>query len=227
MTGISEDLIMKKILVIVPTRSRNHKTKEFVEEFFKNSEISDLLFGLDDDDQHTYDRIQNVKYEVNPRLRLNGTLNLLAKKYCEHYECISFMGDDHRTRTKGWDSIIYEKIKDIPFGIAYGNDLLAEERLPTAVIMKSEIIKRLGFMSPHSLTHLYLDNFWLDLGKRLNSIHYFPKVIIEHMHYGRKGKSPKDDIYIEVNSPEMHKKDKLAYKIYLQENFENDLKKFK
>jgi hypothetical protein len=134
------------------------------------------------------------------------------------------MGDDHRIRTKNWDSIIYEQIKNINFSIAYGNDLIQMERLPTAVIMDSKIIQRLTYMSPPSLTHLFLDNFWKDLGDRLQTLRYFPEVIIEHMHYST-GKSDKDLMYEEVNSKEMTKKDRSAYKIYLENNFENDVRK--
>jgi hypothetical protein len=215
---------MKKILIIVPTRNRNIKSKEFAQDFFINSDISDLLFGLDDDDQQNYERISGVLYDINPRMRLNGTLNFLAKKYSTNYEYISFMGDDHRIRTKNWDSIIYDQIKDINFSIAYGNDLIQKEKLPTAVIMDSKIIQRLSYMSPPSLTHLFLDNFWKDLGIRLQTLKYFPKVIIEHMHYSN-GKSDKDSMYEEVNSKEMFKKDRTAYEIYLKNNFENDVSK--
>lgn len=217
---------MKKILVIVPTRDRNEKCKEFAAEFFANSTISDLLFGLDDDNHHTYDRISGALYDVNPRMRLNGTLNFLAKKYAEHYEYISFMGDDHRIRTKNWDSKIYEEIKNTEFSVAYGNDLIQKEKLPTAVIMDSKIIQRLGYMSPPSLTHLFLDNFWKDLGYNLGTLRYFGDVIIEHMHYST-GKADVDTLYEEVNSKEMTKKDRFAYTTYLESRFQNDLGKFR
>jgi hypothetical protein len=215
---------MKKMLIIVPTRNRNIKTKEFVLEFFKNSTISDLLIGLDDDDCQNYDRIDNVIYEINPRLRLNGTLNLIAKKYCHDYEYIGFMGDDHRTRTHNWDNLMYEKIKSTSNSVAYGNDLYQSEKLPTAVIMDSNIIQKLGYMSPPSLTHLFLDNFWKDLGLRLQTLQYFPDLIIEHMHFSQ-GKSDKDQLYEEVNSKEMTKKDRLAYNLYRETQFENDIGK--
>ncbi len=215
---------MKKILIIVPTRNRNIKTHEFATEFFKNSTISDLIYGLDDDDQQNYDRLDNVIYEINPRLRLNGTLNLIANKYASKYEYIGFMGDDHRTRTYNWDSIMYEKMKTISNVVAYGNDLYQGEKLPTSVIMDSNIIRRLGYMSPPSFTHLYLDNFWKELGTRLKTLTYFPDIIIEHMHFVL-GKADKDELYSEVNSKEMNKKDKLAFENYVLNDLENDLRK--
>lgn len=217
---------MKKFLTIVPTRNRNHKTKELVDEFFKTSSHSDLLFGLDDDDEMNYDRIPGVMYEVNPRLRLNGTLNLLANKYCNQYEYICFMGDDHRPRTENWDLKLYESIKDKNYGIAYGNDLIKGWKLPTAVFLDSRIIQKLGYMAPPILTHLFLDDFWRDLGNNLGTLVYSENVVIEHMHFIR-GKSELDEIYEEVNSKEMKHKDRDAYEKYLKENFGHDLGKLK
>ena len=40
---------MNSVLLIVPTRGRPDKSIEFYEEFKKNSTITDLVFGLDDD----------------------------------------------------------------------------------------------------------------------------------------------------------------------------------
>jgi hypothetical protein len=217
---------MKKILIIVPTRNRNVNCHEFAQEFFKNSQISDIMFGLDDDNQQHYDRIAGVLYEVGPRLRLNGTLNFLARKYASQYEYIGFMGDDNRIRTPWWDMIMYEKMKNIPQCVAYGDDLIQRENLPTAVIMDSSIIQTLGFMSPPALTHLYLDNFWKDLGQELGTLTYFPDVIIEHMHFS-KNKSKKDELYIETNSRETKIKDRTAYKEYIKTQFKQDLAKLK
>ena len=103
---------MNKVLIIVPSRSRPEVSLEFYEEFSKNSEISDLMFGLDDDDVE-YPRIPGVLYEVNPRKGMNGTLNELAVKYADKYDYIGFLGDDHRPRTQGWDKILVDAIKDV------------------------------------------------------------------------------------------------------------------
>jgi len=83
-------------------------------------------------------------YEVNPRAMMNGTLNLIANKYADKYEYIAFMGDDHRPRTIGWDQKLVDSIADINNGIAYGNDLFQGINLPTAVLLKSSIVKTLG-----------------------------------------------------------------------------------
>lgn len=203
---------MNNVLLIVPTRGRPETSIEFYEEFKKNSTITDLVFGLDDDDVE-YPRIDGVLYEVNPRAMMNGTLNLIANKYADQYEYIAFMGDDHRPRTYGWDAELVNSIKDIKNGIAYGNDLFQGQNLPTAVLLKSNIVKTLGFMAPPAMKHLYLDNFWKDMGQELNSLVYRDDVIIEHMHF-LIGKSQEDAGYAEVNSSSIASHDQRAYLEY-------------
>lgn len=217
---------MKKLLTIVPTRSRNEKHKELTELFLKTSKVSDLLFGLDEDDQHTYDRLNGVMYDVNPRLRMNGTLNLLANKYCNEYEYICFIGDDHRPRTEGWDEKLLASIKGKPYGMAYGNDLLKGKKLPTAILMDSNIIKKIGFMAPPILIHLYLDNFWKDFGNALGTLTYSDDVVLEHLHYSR-GKSDIDEVYLEANSSAVKSADQENYEKYKVEQFQIDLEKCK
>lgn len=217
---------MKKLLTIVPTRSRNESHKELTELFFKTSKVSDLLFGLDVDDQHTYNRLDGVLYDVNPRLRMNGTLNLLANKYCNEYEYICFIGDDHRPRTDCWDVKLIESIKDQPYGMAYGNDLLKGRKLPTAILMNSNIIRQIGFMAPPVLIHLYLDDFWRDFGNALGTLTYSEDVILEHLHYSR-GKSAVDQVYLEANSSAVKNADQENYEKYKSVQFKIDLEKCK
>jgi hypothetical protein len=212
-----------RVLVIVPTRSRPESTQLFFDLFQANSTKSDLAFCLDDDDESVYPRIPGVIYEVNPRLRLCGTINLIAKKYAEDYKYVAFMADDHRIRTPGWDAVMTSQSQK-QASICYGDDLLQGARLPTAVLMTSNIVRALGFMAPPQCVHLYLDNFWLDLGNALGILSYFPEVIIEHMHYSN-GKSEMDAIYADANSSERFSSDCAAYHEYLNSQFASDIEK--
>jgi hypothetical protein len=184
--------------------------------------ISDLMFAIDEDDADSYPRIDGVLYEVNPRMGMNGTLNYVANKYANSYKYIVFMGDDHRVRTFGWDLVMAEKIGSL--GVAYGNDLIQGQALPTAVMMSSKIIKAIGYMAPPKQKHMYLDNFWLDLGTRLNAIHYLEDVIIEHLHFS-VGKSDMDSGYQETNDSAIYNADKVAYDEYLSTQMDIDIEK--
>jgi hypothetical protein len=218
--------VNKTILTIVPSRNRNSKCLNFYESFKDNTLTSRFCFALDDDDAHNYDFIDDEKvfYEINPRMGMNKTLNYVANKYVNEYDYICFMGDDFRCRTYAWDNILLAYISDIKYGIVYGNDLLQMEYLPTSVMMDSEIIKKLGYMSPLKMNHMYIDNYWKKLGETLGTLRYVPEVILEHMHFSNN-KSELDDIYREVNSQEITEKDIYEYNRYLNEDFYNEIKK--
>ena len=214
---------MSRLLVIVPSRKRPKACAELLQEFLKTSEDAEILFGLDDDDKSQFPTEVLEAAEINPRLRMGGTLNLLANKYADKYEYIGFMGDDHRPRTQGWDKILCDAIGEKP-GVSYGDDLLQGANLPTAVILSSGIIRKIGYMVPPTLIHMYMDNFWRDLGDKLGNLVYRPDVTIEHLHY-LAGKAINDLQYQEVNSAAVYENDRIAYGLYLAGQFEKDIQK--
>lgn len=228
--------IQAKIIVLVPSRDRDTKHIELIQAYTATTDTinSQLVFGLDSDNYTEYNQEvaknsapNHIFYDVNERVRMLPTLNLLAKKYASKADIIGFWGDDHRPRTNHWEKLVIKAFEDLGgTGIVYGDDLLQGENLPTAVFISSDIIKTLGFMTPHDLIHLYADNFWKDLGQSLGKIKYLPELIIEHMHYSN-GKSEQDAMYTEVNSSEMYKKDEETYLEYKKDQLEKDVDKLK
>jgi len=215
---------MNTNLVILPTRSRPDSAERCINALKEHSTISDFVIAIDDDQSDLYPRLEGVTYEVNPRLRMNGTLNLVANKYVDKYETIFFLGDDHLVQTPAWDQYLSGAIEQKGYGLAYGNDLLQGVKLATAVMMSTNIIKPVGYMAPPKLVHLFMDNYWMTLGKRLGTLWYFEKVIIEHLH-PVAGKVAWDDQYREVNSDEISNGDKKEFTRYLNEEFDTEFKK--
>jgi hypothetical protein len=213
---------MKKTLVIVPSRKRPKACLELLAEFNLKSSDADIIFGLDDDDKSEYDPRVLARAEINPRLRMGGTLNLLARKYAKEYEYLAFMGDDHRPRTNDWSNELIKGLGGKP-GVAYGNDLLQGSNLPTAVLLSAEIVRKIGYMVPPSLVHMYMDNFWRDLGEKIGNLHYREDVVIEHLHY-LAGKAINDLQYQEVNSSAVYERDRIAYEEYQKEQMDSDAK---
>ena len=217
-----------RMLTIIPTRGRNDNAIRLFEAINATADFTEVVFAIDADDVGTYKGLMhetagldNVKVVVAERMGMNGTLNHWAKWYADEYDYICFMGDDHMPRTGGWDTALAEAIGDQP-GIAYGNDLLQGQNLPTAVVMSTSIIQAIGFMSPPALKHLFLDNFWLAVGTSLGNANYLPDVILEHMHY-LNGKAELDDRYAAVNNPEMHNGDQAIFAEYMGSQFASDL----
>jgi len=214
-----------EILTIVPTKNRN--LQEFCDSFFANTKYSKLVFAVDENNYHLKNDLPNIHYEIVPNKNKIGAvypLNYVARKYYKSYTHLVFMADDNRIRTKHWDSYLYNKIKDIRYGIAYPNDLLQGENLPTVVMLDSLIVKILGYMVPDIILHQYCDNFWKELGEKLQTLHYLPNVIIEHLHW-INNKSNIDSVYKDSLAIEGVSTDR--YNEYKNRFFTQDINKLK
>lgn len=215
---------MNSNLVILPTRSRPESAERCINALKEHSVMSDFCIAIDDDQADLYPRLDGVIYEVNPRLRMNGTLNLVANKYADKYETIFFLGDDHLVQTPSWDEYLSKAIAHKGYGLAYGNDLLQKQNLATAVMMSTNIIKAVGYMAPPKLVHLFMDNYWMILGSRLGTLWYFDNVIIEHLH-PIAGKATWDEGYVEANANEVGAADREELHRYMEEEFATELEK--
>jgi hypothetical protein len=220
------------LLVIVPSRGRPQHIAALHDAWQATSAgVASLLVAVDNDDATLpeYQRVcdeRGIWLEVGPRLRLGGTLNKLATKFADTYGAIGFLGDDHRPRTGGFDRHLVSALGEMGTGIAYGNDLLRAEDLPTAVVMTSDIIQALGYMVPAGLVHLWIDNAWLELGRGIDRITYLPDVVIEHLH-PIVGKGEWDDVYVECNSEEQLESDRGRYRAWLEDGLAADVAKLK
>lgn len=182
------------------------------------------MFVVDPDDPVLHEYRGLLERGEIPRLMvLDATsggmvyaLNFAARRYAELYDVVGFMGDDHLPRTHGWDQTVTDACDSLEPRLAYGNDLLQGRALPTAVFMQARLIRAMGFMAPATFKHLYVDNFWLELGHRLGGITYLPHTVIEHIHPAA-GKTPMDDGYRRVNAPEIDNGDRTTYQTYLSD----------
>jgi hypothetical protein len=225
---------MNKFLVIVPTRNRPNNMVELIQAWKDADTKAELEFAFDEDDPalDEYIRLFNENaagdlrfwYAVGERLRLGGTLNKEAAENAPYYKYLGFMGDDHRPRTMNWDGKIAGVLDNLETGLAYGNDLVWGEGLPTAVFMTSDIVNKLGYFVPPGMIHLYLDNFWLEFGRAINKIAYLNDVIIEHMH-PCVGKAQEDAGYIEVNAQEIYDHDLHVFNEYKKNQMALDVAK--
>lgn len=213
------------MIVIVPTRGRPHAVPEMIGAWEQTRTCAYLLFAVDYDDPQLaayYKHSRSLPEWVNiecvpcPGLKSRGmvaTLNYWAVQMAEcglAGEHVGFMGDDHRPRTFGWDARMMQD------AIVYANDLLQGQNLPTQVMMPARWVTALGKMCPETLTHLYVDNYWKELGARVQRLVYLPDVIIEHMH-PVAGKAEWDEGHVRVNGGEMYHNDAQAYAKYVND----------
>jgi hypothetical protein len=221
------------LVAIVPSRGRPQAAREMAATFQETCQAETRLVLAVDLDDPTVDEYLNLlqtgKVDVylapGPSTMVR-TLNLAALRYAAESFAVAFLGDDHRPRTPGWDTAYVTALQELRTGIVYGNDLLQGEAIPTQVAMTSDIVRTLGHMAPPPLTHLYVDNYWRDLGKAADCIRYLPDVVIEHMHPFAQ-KAPMDDGYARVNDSLMYARDSVAYAAYVARQMTADAQKVK
>jgi glycosyltransferase involved in cell wall biosynthesis len=208
---------MKNLAILVPSRERPSNIAELIKSLDETETESDLIVILDDDEPcfEQYIELGATMITIEKEGRgMAKPLNFAANLFKDDYRHFAFLGDDNRPRTKNWDVHFINALDELETGIVYGNDLFQGEALPTAAALTGNIVKALGGMVPQGMIHLYLDNFWLRLGQDLGAIRYLPEIVIEHLH-PYAGKSSWDQVYRDVNSPEMYSADKQALEDFL------------
>ncbi len=190
--------MITKIALLLPTRNRMDDFKIFAESWRRTTEGLSVVIVRIDNDDNTYDEIKHdypeFIYEYGERNPPITILNELAVKYSQIYTYVNFMEDDCNFNTSGWENIFIDKMNEIgENAIVWGNDLINKENLVGLPFMNSKIVRCLGYIAPPDIKYLWVDHDWLKLGQALNSLYYFPEVVVEHRHYST-GKRQKDSI---------------------------------
>lgn len=222
------------LTVICPTRGRPDNARDAYRSFLRTRQRANthILFAVDEDDPSL--DLYRASFEFDEDLyflpifvtrkahNMAEALNEAAKAVGPSYDFLGFIGDDHRFRTQGWDHHIVTNLELQGGGLAYANDLMQSENLPTQVFMNTVIVENLGWMALPGAHHLYLDNAWKDLGEAADCLYYFPDLVIEHMHFA-SGKAPMDEGYARVNSGEMYTHDAQVFNKWKEDEFERDV----
>jgi len=219
-----------KMCVVVPSRGRPENAERLAKAFIDTNVDADLYFIVDNDDPKWNEYAKNENIKCLPAdnktggcaASLNtGVVYLLDFAKFPLYDYFVFMGDDHLPRTQNWDKAFIQAL-GINTGIAYGDDLLQGENLPTAFVMSRDLVVELQGMTFPGCIHLFFDNFVKQLGIDLNYLKYLPQVIIEHLH-PVAGKAEMDEGYARVNQPKWYEEDLLALQKYLRSQEYADL----
>lgn len=182
---------MKDLLVITPSRLRAARLREMVTATLELSAAqTDIAVCVDEDDPERdayadicWERRPRVTWHCGPRQSLAGWTNVIASSGARKYRALASLGDDHLPRTPGWDSLLLAAIDAMGgTGIAYGDDGIFREGLPTAPVISSDIVRALGWMCLPDCRHMAVDLAWKDLGLGAGCLAYVPEVSIEHVH---------------------------------------------
>ena len=213
---------------ICPSRNRPDSITRLLQAWDDCRATAHLVVAVDDDDDNL-DDYRAVMADtdpdqftliIGPRERLGPTLNRIACAYAIHFDAVGFLGDDHIPRTPRFDQRLADVLDG---GLAYGNDPFQGERLATVVLQSARIIRTLGQFHPPSLIHLYLDDYWVALGRGIGKPTHLPDVVIEHVHF-TNGKAHADQTYAEANSADNQFHDLAAWQDYMRSQLAADIR---
>jgi hypothetical protein len=213
----------------VPTKGRPSNARRLQDAFYSTTYLkSRIVFIMSDNDPklNSYSGLEESITVSPTKQGFVDPLNLgyLADKVQSY--AVGFMGDDHLPRTVGWDSMFISALEEMKSGFVYGDDKFQGENIPTHVAMTADIPEVLGFMTLPQLSHLYADNWWLDVGKKLKKIKYLEDAVIEHLHPAA-GKAKQDAGYDFSSSSALNLSDKNIYQTYLDCGIDKDVKTIK
>jgi len=187
------------LIILTPSRGRPESVRRLINACHDTCQAATaLFFAFDRDDPELTQNIdaartapRSTRFVVGPRDTLSGWTNVMARMTVTEAGALASLGDDHVPLTKGWDRKLLEIISSSGgTGIAYGDDLLAREKLPTAPVISSNIVEALGWYCLPELTHMCVDSVWKELGEAAGCLYYVPEVKIRHMHHSLPGGVP-------------------------------------
>jgi len=219
-----------RMLLIVPSRGRPENIRRLCVALEDTNAELDLAVGVDQDDPmlEQYKAVQD-EYDFQlwisqERKRFAATVNYIALHSHEDYKYLAWMGDDHIPRTKYWDKRYRDVLDYLKVGVVYGNDLVMGEAIATELAFTSNIVDALGYAIPPGFVHLFVDNFFMELGKSINALQYLPDVVVEHLH-PTVGNAQEDQTYREANSPENWTNDERRFREYVTNELSADAEK--
>lgn len=202
-------------MIVLPSRGR----PESLRQFFEGSQPRERgVVMLDQDDAKQYEAVtlpENWSLLIGPRIGYVAMLNQAFRVY-SHEPWYACWGDDVRCHPIGWDREL-ARVAGTEH-IAYGDDLINGSRMCGLPFIGGDLVRRIGWLACPTLTHLYCDTVWGDIGRALGVLHYLPDIITEHLHWST-GKQP----YDRTAQERQISGDQFAYSGFLVREFEETI----
>ncbi len=207
--------------ILLPTRGRPANLERFINAVKDTADDWHLYLRLDNDDPEAaaYDEVidhydPRITVSFGERVGFGPSLNeLAARAERDGVSHVGMFGDDVVPVDHGWDAALVEGLGDA-LGVAYGDDGLRDKHqpdLPTHYVTQTEVYRRLGYLAPPTIRHLFLDNVARDVGRFLGNFMFVP-VKIRHLHPWAEGEQINDTTYQEGGrNAEIRKADRKAY----------------
>lgn len=222
------------IAVLVPTRGRPDNIRRLIEAFTRTAamESTHLWVCVDRDDLRCdeYKDVQAqewgspVLWTYGEPARLAAWHNRMAPQLWQKHTILGSWGDDHYPHTQGWDVLVDQAFASQPQpALVYGDDGFQGATLPTASFLHSNIVKAFGYWCPPRLEHLYIDNWWDEVGKAFGR-RYLPEMKIEHLHW-QTGQADNDETYQRGTAQAIWEHDQAEFELYMAHRWEAEVQR--
>jgi len=220
-----------KIAIVLPVRDgglgRHSRLSRCLASYQAITEdLSDIHLLHDEDECAVYHPIAEqypkiINYCIPTGLTLMQKINVHALDIASKYKYVGFIGDDIVFKTP-FEKTFIDYLCSLPYGLAFGNDLIWKGKLATHPFLTSNVITAVGFFGCPAVEHNYFDNYWHLLFQHAGNISYFKDVVMEHMHHVVDKAIP--DI-IAQNISEKQEIDSIRFNRYLQNKISDDIDK--
>lgn len=209
------------IEVIAPSRGRPSRAKYMAESWdrTRHSRFTHLTIACDELDPSLATYVGNglgqpwFTHPFGTGTMVERT-NWAAKRL--NADIFGWAADDNVFITRSWDEAVREAFEDPAVTTVNTNDLLVGDEKGGSYFVRGDVVRKLGWLLPPFLDHLYVDFAVTALAKKAGTYVYLPEVIIEHAH-PYAGKAPWDDLYRSVNNPEQDRRDGDAFRKWWNE----------
>lgn len=223
------------ITVVIPSRGRPERAREAIQAIRDTAALvaTTVVLVVDADDPCLAEyrelhfrpfgaEVSTVVLQPEDTGSLVRATNTVSMRIADvdPHAIIGNLGDDHICRTPGWDRAV--ELALVTPGIAYGDDRIQGEVLPTAPFISAEIVNALGYYFLPDLDHMYPDNVVRDIAEQAGVRRYLPDVVIEHVH-PVTGQVGWDEGYLRVNDPKAIEVDKRRYESWRIHAMDQDI----
>ena len=212
-----------RLLTICPTRNRIQLFREMYDSF-KTTSSSAMIVALDEDDPQFEEYKDFLTENHQPFFEcmpdtVTNHFNM-CYRCLPNYDFYHLTNDDVLYSTKDWDVKAMNLLTEKGGGIAYGNDMLQGQNLPTFPIISKAVVDAVGWIQEPGLERLCGDCVWNEIGRMAKCLHYMPDLLIEHRHWlnNKRGNDMPD--YTEV-----YLRDRMKFANWLANNSVEDIRK--
>jgi hypothetical protein len=209
---------------VFATRNRVENCKRFIEAWHRTRASSKVYVRLDEDDPALESMIElswPATFEINigPRVRIAGAMQEMFKKY-PNESWYGIMADDVIPGTEFWDQRLIQAAGS--HNISCANEVHEKSIRICLPCVGGDLVRLLGFFAIPTVEHFGTDTFWESIHHCCDLNNRQTDVILEHAHFSF-GQSQLDQTY--QDSQSVRQQDKRAYKLWMNEHFDEVLSK--